>query len=71
MLREQWSMTRNPTPRGPFGDMAGDTLNQALHAVSAALLTGDTRPITETAQWIAEVLQARGLITQHFSVESH
>lgn len=58
-LRNQWSLTREPHPSEAFADLARDTLNQALHAVSAALLTGDSRPLTETARWIADVLQAR------------
>ncbi|AKK30420.1 twin-arginine translocation pathway signal protein [Mycobacterium sp. EPa45] len=59
-LRERWSLTREPHPDAAFADLVNDTLNQALHAVSAALLTGDTRPISETAWWIGDVLQARG-----------
>lgn len=58
-LREQWSLTRNATSSAALADLAADTVNQALHAVSAALLTGDARPISETAWWIADVLQAR------------
>ena len=41
-------------------EVAEDALHQALQAVSAALLTGDVRPIPETVHWITELLQARG-----------
>jgi methanogenic corrinoid protein MtbC1 len=58
-LREKWSLTRDPHPTAALADLAADTVNQALHAVSAALLTGDSRPISETAWWIADVLRAR------------
>lgn len=60
-LRDQWSLTREPSPSAALTDLAADTLNQALHAISAALLTGDSRPISETAGWIADVLAARGV----------
>jgi len=58
-LRERWSLTREPHPNAALANLANDTLNQALHALSAALLTGDPRPISETAWWIGDVLQAR------------
>ncbi|BBX07032.1 cobalamin B12-binding domain-containing protein [Mycolicibacterium aichiense] len=57
-LRERWSLTRQPQ-NTVFANLTRDTLNQALHALSAALLTGDPRPIAETAWWISDVLQAR------------
>jgi methanogenic corrinoid protein MtbC1 len=60
-LRDRWSLTREPSPSAALTDLAADTLNQVLHAVSAALLTGDSRPISETAGWIAAVLAARGV----------
>jgi methanogenic corrinoid protein MtbC1 len=60
-LGGQWSLTRAPNLSTALADLAADTVNQALHAVSAALLTGDSRPISETAWWIADVLQARGV----------
>jgi len=59
-LRERWSLTREPHPNAALTNLANDTLNQALHALSAALITGDPRPISETAWWIGDVLQARG-----------
>lgn len=36
-------------------------LNQVVHAVSAALLTGDPRPIVETSDWIGELMPSRGV----------
>jgi hypothetical protein len=41
-------------------DVADDALHQALHAVAAALLTGDPRPVAETSAWIADLLRTRG-----------
>lgn len=41
-------------------DEVNDVLNQTLHAVSAALLTGDHRPIPETATWVDDLLRDRG-----------
>ncbi|PND57853.1 twin-arginine translocation pathway signal protein [Mycobacterium sp. ENV421] len=58
-LHERWSLTRESPPNTVFANLTRDTLNQALHALSAALLTGDPRPIAETAWWINDVLQAR------------
>jgi methanogenic corrinoid protein MtbC1 len=42
-------------------DVVDDVLHQILHAVSAALLTGDPRPVPDTLAWIAELLQTRGV----------
>ncbi|MBI3692797.1 MAG: cobalamin B12-binding domain-containing protein [Mycolicibacterium aromaticivorans] len=58
-LRERWSLTRDAPQSALFVNLTRDTLNQALHALSAALLTGDPRPIAETAWWINDVLRAR------------
>lgn len=58
-VREQWSLTR--TPSAVDTGIGTDTLNQTLHAVSAALLTGDSRPVSETAEWVADILSARNL----------
>ncbi|WP_431239545.1 cobalamin B12-binding domain-containing protein [Mycolicibacterium aichiense] len=57
-LSERWSLTRE-SQNTVFANLTRDILNQALHALSAALLTGDPRPIAETAWWIDDVLQAR------------
>jgi hypothetical protein len=40
---------------------AEDVLEQVLHAVSAALLTGDPRPVAETSAWVSELMQTRGV----------
>lgn len=37
-----------------------DVVDQALHAACAALLTGDARTLPDTADWVAELLAARG-----------
>jgi methanogenic corrinoid protein MtbC1 len=56
-LRDRWSATASP---GPVTEVSREVLHQALHAVSAALLTGDPRPLPETAIWIDRLLTARG-----------
>ncbi|MET1073323.1 MAG: cobalamin-dependent protein [Umezawaea sp.] len=56
-LRDRWSAT---TSDGPATEVARELPHQALHAVSAALLTGDPRPLAETATWIDRLLTARG-----------
>lgn len=64
LLRERWSLVAAvTTPEADVlhsvMDIADDALHQILHAVSAALLTGDHRPIPETAAWIADLLRSR------------
>jgi methanogenic corrinoid protein MtbC1 len=65
-LRERWSVSASAGPPesaspGDLTDVANDVLHQVLHALGAALLTGDTRPVGETAAWIAELMSTRGL----------
>ncbi|TWD79759.1 methanogenic corrinoid protein MtbC1 [Kribbella amoyensis] len=43
----------------PELDIRDDAVQQTLHSVWAALLTGDTRPVPETAEWIRILLTAR------------
>ncbi|WP_082958478.1 B12-binding domain-containing protein [Mycobacterium sp. E3198] len=64
LLRERWSLVAAvTTPEADVlhsvMDIADDALHQILHAVSAALLTGDHRPIRETAAWIADLIRSR------------
>ncbi|HEY0638474.1 MAG TPA: twin-arginine translocation pathway signal protein, partial [Pseudonocardiaceae bacterium] len=64
-LCERWSLAaRVLAATAPELDavraVTQDVVAQALHAVSAALLTGDPRPLPETAAWAAELLLARG-----------
>jgi methanogenic corrinoid protein MtbC1 len=64
-LNGQWSLIAEVGSRGQQSllaarEVAGDALHQILHAVAAALLTGDTRPLPETSYWIADLLRARG-----------
>ena len=40
-------------------DIADDALHKILHDISAALLTGDHRPIPETAAWVADLIRNR------------
>ncbi|MEU8224018.1 cobalamin-dependent protein [Kribbella sp. NPDC048915] len=42
-------------------DLVKDCVEQLLHAIWAALLTTDPRPITETAEWVSALLEFRGL----------
>lgn len=62
-LRAAWSLTAEPPPGLDIGQVVDDVLNQLLHAVSAALLTGDSRPVPETAAWIADLMATRGVDT--------
>jgi methanogenic corrinoid protein MtbC1 len=64
-MREQWSLVAAVTTAQADNlhsvmDIADDTLHQILHAVSAVLLTGDHRPIAETAAWVADLIRSRG-----------
>lgn len=59
-LAAGWSVTARTLPDRADAEVAMDALNQLLHAVSAVLLTGDSRPVPETAAWIAEVVTTRG-----------
>lgn len=64
LLRERWSLVAAvTTPEADVLhsviDIADDALHQILHAISAALLTGDPRPIPETAAWIADLIRSR------------
>jgi MerR family transcriptional regulator, light-induced transcriptional regulator len=63
-LRERWSLVAAvTTPEADVlhsvMDIADDALHQTLHAVSAALLTGDHRPVPETAAWVADLVRSR------------
>lgn len=65
-LRARWSLSASAGPReeaspGDLTDVADDVLHQLLHALGAALLTGDTRPVGETAAWITELMTTRGV----------
>jgi hypothetical protein len=64
-LRGRWSLVASVvTPEADclhsVMDVADDALHQILHALSAALLTDDHRPVQETASWVADVLRTRG-----------
>ncbi|MEW5808258.1 MAG: cobalamin-dependent protein [Actinomycetota bacterium] len=60
-LAASWSVTADRQLGAADTAMAIDALNQLLHAISAVLLTGDSRPIPETVAWIADVVTTRGL----------
>ncbi|MHA0288702.1 cobalamin B12-binding domain-containing protein [Mycobacterium sp. C3-094] len=59
-LAASWTVTASGRLDAADKAMATDALNQLLHAVSAVLLTGDSRPIPETVAWIADVVTTRG-----------
>jgi methanogenic corrinoid protein MtbC1 len=66
LLRERWSLTAaflvaGEAPSAVSLTDAEDVLNLVLHAVSAALLTCDARPVAETFTWIADLMQNRGV----------
>jgi methanogenic corrinoid protein MtbC1 len=65
LMREQWSLASSVTTSEAdrlqsVMEIADDALHQLLHAVSAVLLTGDHRPIAETAAWVADLIRSRG-----------
>ncbi len=64
LLCERWSLVAAvTTPEADVLhsviDIADDALHQILHSVSAALLTGDRRPLPETAAWVADLVRSR------------
>jgi len=61
VLASTWSVTADRRLGPADAEVAVDALNQLLHAVSAVLLTGDSRPVPETAAWILDVVVPRGL----------
>ncbi|PPK67515.1 cobalamin-dependent protein [Actinokineospora auranticolor] len=65
-LRERWALaaqvvTTEQLPLDSVAAVAVDVVNQALHAVWSALLTGDPTTLSETAAWTAALLFARGV----------
>ncbi|MCG8917275.1 cobalamin B12-binding domain-containing protein [Actinokineospora sp. PR83] len=62
-LRVRWSPTAGVVGTPPLDGIdgvVGSVVDQALHATSAALLTGDTRALSWTADWARALLAARG-----------
>jgi hypothetical protein len=60
-LRRRWSVAASGTGSLNLADdEIVDVLNQTLHAVAAAVLTGDPRPVSETSSWIEDLLRGRG-----------
>lgn len=60
-LRRQWSVASSRTGSVNLADdEVVDVLNQTLHAVAAAVLTADPRPVSETSAWIDDLLRGRG-----------
>lgn len=65
-LRQRWSFVAevaaaDDEQRQAVADVADDSLRQLLHAITAALMTDDARPVSETSAWIADVLAHRGV----------
>ena len=61
-LRERWSLVAAATTPDAdcLNSVVDDVLHQTLHAVEAALLTGDHRVLPETAWWVDDLLGTRG-----------
>lgn len=61
-VRRRWVLTapESDTPDAVRA-VARDTVPHTLHAVSAALLTGDPRTVSETATWLSALLDNRGV----------
>ncbi len=60
----RWSVTAGAATdpaRTALRAVARDAVPQTLHAVAAALLTGDDRPVSETAQWMGDLMAHRGV----------
>jgi methanogenic corrinoid protein MtbC1 len=65
----RWAATTSAS--ADAGDLR-DAVDQTLHAVSGALLTGDERLLHETSAWVDGVLAARGFPGQaHAELGSH
>lgn len=61
-LRRRWSpIAQGGEDVSQIALAADDVLNQILHAVSAALLTGDPRPVSDTVSWSIELMRTRGV----------
>ena len=63
-IRRQWTLTAH-LDTDTAGDtpysVARDALPQTIHAVGAALITGDPRPVAETAWGLTDLLASRGV----------
>ncbi|KUI25302.1 B12-binding domain-containing protein [Mycobacterium sp. GA-2829] len=64
-MRLRWSVSAAAAPPeeaspGDLSDVVNDVLHQMLHAVGAALLTGDPRPVADTAWWTGDLMRTRG-----------
>jgi methanogenic corrinoid protein MtbC1 len=70
-VRRQWVVTipaKADAAQAAVRAVARDGVPHALHAVSAALLTGDPRTVSETAAWFAALLASRG-VDAHSAVD--
>lgn len=64
VLRGKWAPAHAPSAHEAPSQVARDAdevLNLTLYAVSAALLTGDPRPVPDTFAWVADLMRARGV----------
>lgn len=57
-IAEAWSPYRDAGAEDQ--ELLRDIVDQAVHAVGGALLTGDERLLAETSTWVRAVLEARG-----------
>ena len=57
-IAEAWAPYRDAGTEDQ--ELLRDIVDQAVHAVGGALLTGDERLLAETSVWVRAVLEARG-----------
>jgi methanogenic corrinoid protein MtbC1 len=61
-VRRQWVVSASEADTQPaVRAVARDAVPNTLHAVSAAVLTGDSRTVSETAAWLTALLASRGV----------
>lgn len=60
-IRRQWVVTAAVDTDAALRAVARDAVPHTLHSVSAALLTGDPRTVSETAEWLAALLASRSV----------
>ena len=60
-VQRRWAVTAGPETDAAVRAVARDAVPHTLHAVMAALLTGDPRTVSETAVWLGALLDSRGM----------
>jgi methanogenic corrinoid protein MtbC1 len=64
-IAEAWTPYRDAASEDQ--ELLRDIVDQAVHAVGGALLTGDERLLAETSTWVLAVLEARGHASEAWS----